>query len=383
MSASNIKGSGYNEVFGGRLLESRRVRAVFVAACITLIGIVGAPVAVGASASSAEATNTTSTSSIGTAVCIQTINEVPFVAGSITRSCGGTSADDPSVPVGEPADSASKPYWGAPAWRDEFDGTRVDRANWNVRTRADLGLGIDAGIPDAGQVTTSGGLLHIRGNWLDSPQARTPSASGVDILTHKTGYLDQRKLRSSDVAPYQQQYGRWEIRAKVPTGPRTMGALAAFWLRNSQSGEIDIMESWGYGDTPRAQRPGTSTTTVHTKTDGTGVKKFWPLEEELARKNKSAKLFAVHEDFHVWALEYTPTRFTMFYDGSEVFTTMPQESPDFWNPTYFGSPLHVRLNLHVGPSEKYWGIPDPARRELTQPLDFQVDYVRIWAMPRP
>ena len=38
----------------------------------------------------------------------------------------------------------------------------------------------------------------------------------------------------------------------------------------------------------------------------------------------------------------------------------------------------MRLNLHVGPSAKYWGIPDPTHKDWTKPLDFQVDYLRIW-----
>ena len=41
----------------------------------------------------------------------------------------------------------------------------------------------------------------------------------------------------------------------------------------------------------------------------------------------------------------------------------------------------MRLNLHVGPSATYWGLPDPNNRSLTKPLDFEVDYVRTWAAP--
>ncbi|QTV80203.1 family 16 glycosylhydrolase [Microbacterium sp. NIBRBAC000506063] len=73
--------------------------------------------------------------------------------------------------------------------------------------------------------------------------ARPANQAGPREIWHKTGYLDQRSLRTGDVS-VAQQYGRWEIRAKTPTGPQTYGSLAAFWLRNSQSGEIDIMEAW-------------------------------------------------------------------------------------------------------------------------------------------
>ena len=361
-------------------LTARQAVQVSAVILTVIVSAHVAPIPSAATASAAVTARTAILLEVGSATCVETRDRAPFIVGAAIQNCVIGSLPAPASPIGQ-RDAGGASYWGTPVWRDEFEGNRVDPNKWNVRSRTDLGLGIDAGIPDPGQVAVSDGMLHIRGDWLDTPQSRPPSRTGVSILTHKTGYLDHRRLRTNDIVPYEQSYGRWEMRAKVPTGPRTLGSLAAFWLRNSQSGEIDIMESWGYGDIPRNQRPGTSTTTVHTKTDGSGVKKFWPLEEELARKLGTSTLPSVHLDFHVWALEYTPARFTMMYDGFEVFTTTPAQSPDFWNPQYFGSPLHVRLNLHVGPSERYWGLPNPSQRELTQPLDFQVDYIRIWAMP--
>ncbi|WP_223172541.1 hypothetical protein [Microbacterium sp. NIBRBAC000506063] len=56
----------------------------------------------------------------------------------------------------------------------------------------------------------------------------------------------------------------------------------------------------------------------------------------------------------------------------------PATHPNLWDQRYFGTPLHMRLNLHVGPSALYWGIPDPSNKQATQNLDFQIDYVRMW-----
>ena len=181
-------------------------------------------------------------------------------------------------PLDEPTPIApSVPGWGTPDWQDEFTGTKVDPTKWNVRDRSNLGLTMDSAIPDAGQVSVNSGILHLKGDWLPETQTRTTSATGVNVLTHKTGYLDQRKIQSDNV--YRgQRWGRWEIRAKTPTGTNTMGALAAFWLRNANSGEIDIMEAWGYGTAmPTAGKvmQDNAATTIHTKTDGTGVKRLW------------------------------------------------------------------------------------------------------------
>lgn len=271
--------------------------------------------------------------------------------------------------------------WGAPDLRDEFDyvdaagNPAIDPEKWNVRGRDTLGLLPDMTQVHKDQVTVDdNGIAHLRADWLTDPiTAKTAPFTRV----MQTGYMDMRKLREGD-ADYAQRYGRWEIRAKVPTKPGTSnGVLAAFWLRNSNSGEIDIMESWGSSPNPPAyQKVGTSTTTVHTQTSGkNNEKEFWVLEPLLGITEHVAN------DFHTWALEYTPDRFAMYYDGQLAFETTPKQSPNIWGPS-FQSPLHVRLNLHMGMSEKYFGLPDPKKKNETKNSDFQVDYVRIWDMEK-
>ncbi|MGM7698151.1 glycoside hydrolase family 16 protein [Microbacterium sp. A84] len=288
----------------------------------------------------------------------------------------------PVVPEVTPPTGGDIAGWGAPTWRDEFtyvDAStgkpNVDPAKWNVRGRDDLGLLFDAAVVEREQVSVDdAGVLHIRADWLDQAAKRPSTQSGPTNLWHTTGYLDQRKLESDDVS-MSQQYGRWEIRAKTPTGDNTRGALAAFWLRNSQSGEIDIMEAWGHGGAMPAEYDkwvkDTAATTIHTKTDGTGRKAIW-------RHNEQGAKTVPWDGFHTYAFELTPTYAATFVDGIEVMRVTPASYPDLWDPAYFGSPLHMRLNLHVGPSEAYWGLPDPNNRSATQNLDYQVDYVRMW-----
>jgi hypothetical protein len=291
--------------------------------------------------------------------------------------------------------------WGNPVWRDEFDyidpatlQPAVDPLKWNVRSRSDLGLLFDAAEPDAGQVSVdSNQILHLKGTWLPTPYNKPSGYTGVPVVTHKTGYIDQRSLQAGDVVRTQ-QYGRWEIRAKMPTGPQSYGALSAFWLRNSASGEIDIVESWGHNTTPTsaAQLPGSSTLTIHSHTAGSSAagyqKKFWRVNEQLndysdmawSYISKNLPLTPAYNTFRTWAFEYTPTYLAAYYEGRRYAYTTPAETPWLWDPSYFGQPFHIRLNLHVGPSATYWGLPDPANREWTQdPLDYQVEYVRVYA----
>ena len=67
-----------------------------------------------------------------------------------------TSAEAPVAPVAP----GSLEYWGAPVWSDEFEGSAIHPARWNVRSRSDLGLLPDAAVPDAGQVSVSGGVAQ-------------------------------------------------------------------------------------------------------------------------------------------------------------------------------------------------------------------------------
>lgn len=304
----------------------------------------------------------------------QATHNITFDA-KLTGVLDATSAPAPVV------GSEDLAGWGTPDWRDEFDyrdsvtgKPAVDPKKWNVRDRSDLGLLFDAAVVDDGQVSVdSSGIAHLRADWLDTPVIRPSTQSGPRELWHKTGYMDQRNLGADNVSAGQ-RWGRWEIRAKVPTGPQTYGALAAFWLRNSNSGEIDIMEAWGYNQTaaPGGQRIDTATTTVHTQTSGSGNQKYiWHHSDYGAAK-------PVWDGFHTYAFELTPTYAAIFFDGKKIATATPATHPNLWDTRYFNSPLHMRLNLHVGPSATYWGLPNPNNREWTKPLDFQVDYVRTW-----
>jgi hypothetical protein len=292
-----------------------------------------------------------------------------------------TPTTPPTTAPGTGTESGAVDGWGAPTWRDEFNFVSpstgkpaIDPSKWNVRDRTDLGLLPDAAVPSRDQVTVDAqGVAHLKADWLDTPVIRPAGQAGPTELWHKTGYMDQRAQKAGNMS-YEQRYGRWEIRAKVPTGPKTYGSLAAFWLRNSNSGEIDIMESWGFNEKAGVggQRIGSATTTIHTQTSAGGNEKYYWTHADVGGSK------TVYDDFHTFAFELTPTYAAIYSDGKKLATATPATHPNLWNEKYFGSPLHVRLNLHVGPSAQYWGIPDPDHKDWTQNLDYQVDYVRIW-----
>lgn len=289
-------------------------------------------------------------------------------------------------------DPAELPGWNL-VFRDEFtDG--LDK--WNVRNNFTT---IDTAKAMTANSTVEGGVLHLKGTWLATPQTGGPQGT----ITHHTGYVDTRNLAdAANPVPkhFAQEYGRWEIRCETPTGDNTRGALAAFWLRNdSKGGEIDIMEAWGGGGSMAADWTNyiknSAVTTIHSNTESKAVngkgyrKTFWRHWQHGVGRD-------IPGEMHTYAFEYMPDYIAMFVDDVEIFRVTPT-TPDpvnkvnsavnpsgtlawLWDADFFAGPKHMRINLHVGPSTSYWGVPDPNNRQWTvDPLDFKIEYVRVYA----
>lgn len=251
------------------------------------------------------------------------------------------------APVPAPPSSGFMPGWGEPTWRDEFDGST---AKWNVRDGESLSY--DKARILARNVTTSGGYLNI-----------TAKREDVAGRAFTTGYLDTNNR-------YEQQYGRWEMRAQIPTIPgQSRGVWPAFWLRNNTVGEIDIMEAWGDPFT-NPTRIGTSTMTAHSSTLGGGQRAAFNWEGLAGSTEHSALAF------HTWAVEYTPTELRGYFDGKQVITMTKAKYPWLWGST-FTTPFEMRLNLQIG--SPYHGYPvAPSYADTKMPATFKVDYVRAW-----
>lgn len=277
--------------------------------------------------------------------------------------------------------------WGEPTFFDDFsDGL----AQWNVRNNF---LTFDTARAMASNVVYDDGALHLLGRWLLTPESAGPQG----IITHTTGYIDQRLLvdaANPDPVHYSQQWGRWEIRCKPPTGPNTRGALAAFWLRtdsgSGRQGEIDVMESWGYGGTMASAYTNylkdSAVTTFHSNTNSTSTNGK-PYKKTFWRHWQHGGPVPVWDTMHTYSFEYMPDYCSLTVDGVTIFNVTPASTDPanggtlawLWDSDFFGNPLHMRLNLHVGPSADYWGLPDPDNRALTSdPLDFGIEYIKAW-----
>lgn len=165
------------------------------------------------------------------------------------------------------------------------------------------------------------------------------------------------------------QYGRFEIRAKIPVAS---GAWPAIWTLGTEmewpsNGEIDIMEYYRIDDVPHIL-----------------ANVAWGTEEKWnAKWNTSAIPFSHFTDrdpnwvdkFHVWRMDWDEEAIRLYLDDELLNETLLSEtingSPgEFKNP--FKQPHYLLLNLAIG--GQHGGTPDgPAF-----PLNYEIDYVRVY-----
>lgn len=157
------------------------------------------------------------------------------------------------------------------------------------------------------------------------------------------------------------QYGRVEVRAKIPTG---RGMWPAIWMLGTnisevgwpECGEIDIMENVGFD-------PNRMHVNVHTEkynhTKGNGKGFGWTVD-------------APYENFHTYSVEWDEQKIDFFMDGRKYFTYENEgEGVSSWP---FDQPFYLILNAAIGGA---WGGQQGIDDSIF-PVQYQVDYVRVY-----
>lgn len=165
------------------------------------------------------------------------------------------------------------------------------------------------------------------------------------------------------------QYGRFEIRAKIPTAS---GAWPAIWTLGTKmewpsNGEIDIMEYYRIEGVPHILA-----------NTAWGTEKKWH-----AQWNTSAIPFThfIRRDpnwadkFHVWRMDWDEEVIRLYLDDELLNETRLSETVngslgEFKNP--FKQPHYLLLNLAIG--GQHGGTPD----DPAFPLHYEIDYVRVY-----
>lgn len=161
---------------------------------------------------------------------------------------------------------------------------------------------------------------------------------------------------------FQWQYGRIEVRAKVPTG---QGVWPAIWMKGSNQlqgiswpycGEIDILEYVG-------KDPNTVWQTVH-----------YDLQGYVCNTKKTYMNIPVDEDYHVYSIDWNEHKMIFAVDHIETHVVDLSIIGKQNNP--FHKPFFLLLNLALGSYERETmaGTPNP----LILPAKYYVDYVRVY-----
>lgn len=253
------------------------------------------------------------------------------------------------------------PTFAPMSWSDEFDGRELDLTRWSHRAS---GPRLDATVtPQA--VSVGDGALRIK----------TFTEEGK----HFVGMIGS--YRTAEGGGFEQTYGYFEARVKFANAP---GQWSAFWLQSPTLGrplgdpatagvEIDIAEHRTRCVTAPAPTPPQTCAGSDVADriqqaliwDGYGAesKSAVQLSEPLAGLGNGS--------WHTWAVRWTPTDVTFYYDGVPTWSrTEPISRRD----------EYLILSSDVG---EFFAGPIPAggygSRAATT-TDMQVDYVRVWPL---
>jgi len=243
-------------------------------------------------------------------------------------------------------------------FEDEFTGTSLDRAKWNVIVtgsgRRTVNDEQQAYIDSSDVLSVGGGVLTIR------PHLRrgftTPEGKTFDFVS---GRIDTR-------GKFDFAYGTAAARMKLAAGA---GLWPAFWAlgngRWPDTGEIDVMENVG------------DATWTSVALHGPGYFGNTPLV-------KHAPVTAA--DWHVYSVDWTADLLVFRIDGTEVYRTTKADVEKYgrWS---FDNPKYLILNLALGGTyphgvnkidKPYPGIPDATVDAIkNDKVAILVDWVRV------
>lgn len=296
--------------------------------------------------------------------------------------------------ISKAADSPYVPSGYVLKWSDEFDGTSVNTAKWNIANNSTYGsANNELQCYMASNVAVTSGSLVITGR---------PGTGGCTGTQYTSGRIaTDTRGGSNQTQTFAFTQGYIEMRAKAPQGNIFW---PAFWLQGAQGapswpayGEFDITELY-----PACENM--TTGTLHYDTDGnpnngsTGHVQTSPDVYNVANYTANSKgactsgLGVINSDFHIYALDWTTNRLTWYIDGKVMFyydgtnstinwiengaqktRAFAKPTTDFWNIAHT-----ITLNLAMGGSgPSYYGW-SPTNIVGPTTGDYVIDYVRVY-----
>ncbi len=271
-------------------------------------------------------------------------DRTPVITLLASSACGGVS-------------TVARP--GGGTWRctfsDEFSGSAVDPLKWGIVTTKQSGFrsGGECYMDTPDNVGVGGGRLDLTVRALPNKFACLSPVDGY--VTRYTGGMVTTAKR------LQQTYGRFEVRARY-FGATTIGVQSAIWLWPSDkvygpwphSGEIDIAEYY-------SKYPDRVIPYVH-----------YAASEPDPTATNTQCFVDRPDEFHTYAVDWTPTAITISIDGRTCVSTSWSKA-SLPRPAPFDQPFHLNLTQALGIGQNAFV---PGTTPL--PATMQVDHVRVW-----
>lgn len=242
-------------------------------------------------------------------------------------------------------------------WSDEFNGTSLNTANWNVLTsdydpvtgNCNFGTG-ELEYPRAQNVTVSGGKLILTAE-RTSDNPSDPRCTGYGPRSFYSGRIHTK-------GKVERRYGKIVASIKVPSG---YGMWPAFWTLGANissvgwpaCGEIDILE-W------KSTEPNWMKVATHWYNGGQA---HWGAGADRG--------YSLADAFHIYELEWTANSMVFRLDGNIV-----ANNTYFHNETEFQQNHYILLNLALGGN--WYNYPSPASIDLPAGVKktMEVEWVR-------
>ncbi|HEY3329467.1 MAG TPA: glycoside hydrolase family 16 protein [Capsulimonadaceae bacterium] len=232
---------------------------------------------------------------------------------------------------------------------DEFDGDSMDTTRWTASDSDSLvyAPGEQYFAPD--HVTVAGGIARFHAE--RKPHVATKPRPPLDGNYANTLYGDYQYQAGElqTIGKFQQLYGFWEFRLKVPVALGTWPAVYLLKWDDGWPPEIDVEESTG-------KMPETVLQTNVWADDYGKMRRSW-VNLSSAGLDRTA--------WHTYAVAWEPGRISWYIDGSYKGSTGEPEA------VVSDVPMYIRMNLAVG---TFGG--DPSR--TTWPIDMDCDFAHVY-----
>lgn len=254
-----------------------------------------------------------------------------------------------------------------PVWRDEFNGTSLDRESWNVRSGGWGANNVQSCYRNREEnVNVKDGSLNLVGLYKPGEKCSGNSKSG----DFTSGFVETKGKKAWT-------YGYIEARIKMPNNKSTW---PGFWMspNNStygswpRSGEIDIVETKG------------------SNLDYAAADAHWGISPGYKKHAQGKKLPAGFKDttqWHTYGVKWTEGKLEYYIDGVKFHTVSSFGWPNAANTPYgpFDKPFFLRLNLAIGGdyidgNGSKWSNAYNALAEYPKsfPATMSIDYVRVY-----